>query len=287
MIGIVVVLPLNTANRYYGCRGECSERSLWIYHRLAQDPEPVESVFIGSSRAISAFEDALISEVHPHTVNMGFCRLGRDLQYQLLTDLLRYKSPKTVYLEIRSSENDVSHPVAPYFLESAHLLSAPIRQNPDYFTNLWKHGVFKLSAFQNLIYGREDTLGNHRSTGYPIWVDDRIWQADQGAFDPSRNASKEVKPVSGLARYYLQAMADVCAEHDVQLKFIYLPSAKTIGAAIDTASYHIWSDQLFYVPNDILTNPNYWSDADHFNHDGAVAVSRCFLGKMNGNSLNN
>lgn len=128
LIGIVILfwLPINKQFAYSHLLQSC-ERSDFVHHQIFEG-EPIDIAFIGTSVTLCGVQDDSLEiglqkrlGEHLRTVNLGFCRPGRSLQYVILKDLLRQHQPKLILLEVRFQEDRFSHKDFPYVAETPEL----------------------------------------------------------------------------------------------------------------------------------------------------------------------
>ena len=72
-------------------------------------------------------------------LNLACCRLGRDMDYLLLKEVIKNKNPSHIILEVREGESKFSHPVSPYIRSSTSQLSAYLLFNKNALLNYWIH----------------------------------------------------------------------------------------------------------------------------------------------------
>lgn len=276
---VVILLPESDYLRYHGLEHECAGRSDWMYDRIYKNPKPVDIAFIGSSHTTNAVEDALImreGDSSVSVVNLGFCRLGRDFQYQLISDLLEHKEVKTIVLELREFEGKVSHPVFPYLSTTKNVFNARVFKNPDYFQNIWRHLVYKSQLFQDYLFQDSVQKRSYRDTGFPEWVETRVLQDNHPLV---RSPLVRDDAIPTFPYHYLSLIKNLCDAKKVKLVFLYLPSynCKTIPS-FELTYNHL--GKTLVVPDSILSNRNNWVDTEHFNHYGAVKLSRWLLSEQ-------
>ena len=145
---MIIWLPVDRKLKYAGLKDACYNHGLWLYNRIFEDNKPTDIVFLGSSHTINGIDDQYIEEqlkpYHLTAANLGYCRLGRNLHYVLLKELLEVKHPDYVILEIREDENRYSHAVFPYLASTSEVLMAEPFFNRDFFKDIFLHCSYKL-----------------------------------------------------------------------------------------------------------------------------------------------
>ncbi|HEX7943187.1 MAG TPA: hypothetical protein VF495_00895, partial [Phenylobacterium sp.] len=137
-------LPERPYQRWQLLEGTIHARSRWMYERIHFDPQPVDVVFVGSSR-IGADVDAprlgaaLAARGLPsNVVNFSLPEAGRNINYLIFDELLKTKRPKFVVIGVMEKPSRFGH--------SAFKFLAPRRMivDPGYFGDL--------NYFSDLIY---------------------------------------------------------------------------------------------------------------------------------------
>ncbi|MFT7592132.1 MAG: hypothetical protein ACI9UJ_002061 [bacterium] len=270
----IALLPESDKLRYAGLKAECSGKSEWMHNRIAINPKPIDVAYIGSSHVINGIEDAIIMRKQANAeqvVNFGFCRLGRDLQYQIIKDITAGHALRTIVLEVREFENKSSHPVFPFIGTTKNVLGANIVHNPKYLPNVFQHLSYKTQLTQDLLYNDSNSTFKFRDTGFPEWVETR--KLDSNLYPVCRNETLLVNTTfPKFSRHYLQLISDLCYSKGISFKFIYLPSFNSNAIPVHMEVYESFGT-VFIVPDSIMRNPNNWFDVQHFNHYGATKVS--------------
>ncbi len=283
---LLIVLPTNDQLRYEGLEGDCSDRGSWIYNRLYMDTGLIDVLFLGSSHTINGVEDAILersSEKGKRFVNMGYCRLGRDLSYALLKEVVTNKKPSKVIVEIRESENRYSHPIFPFVAQTKDVLLAEPILNRDYLSNIWEHIFYKVDLTQDFLYQVKDT--NHvefRSTGFPPWVDTSTLVVSGTEFEGKSESEPlwQQQIFDRFSKSYLQRISALCVERDIDLFFLYLPSFHPRQTRPTNLEWYEKYGELLFPPDSLQTSPLYRHDVDHFNHKGAEILSNWLSEKL-------
>jgi hypothetical protein len=129
------------------------ERLRWIYERTHFDPKPIDIAIVGPSRAQLGLSAAAIEQdlarqgKHVNVVNFAMLGSGRDLQWAILDELFKAKSPKVVVLEV----DEQPYPFGHFFFKSvapAEAIVFPPSPFPhNYLYNLAYLPIRKLKLF--------------------------------------------------------------------------------------------------------------------------------------------
>ena len=141
------ILPVDRRMQFAGLDQDCANHAIWIYDRIHHNPKPMDLVFLGSSRSINGIDDEFVehklADKNINVANLAYCRLGRNLSYLMLKELLKKKQPRYLVLEVREDEDRYSHPVFPYLASSKEILQATPFFNRDLLSDAIKHLVYK------------------------------------------------------------------------------------------------------------------------------------------------
>jgi len=90
-------------------------RLRWIYERIHFDPTPIDVAIVGPSRAQLGLSAAAIEQdlaqrgKRVNVANFAMLGSGRDLQWAILDELFKAKSPKVVVLEVDEEPYPFGH----------------------------------------------------------------------------------------------------------------------------------------------------------------------------------
>src|SRR5579863_9723016 len=105
LLAAVCLLPENGYQRWQ-LQTIMDDRLRWIYERIHFDPKPIDIAIIGPSRVQLGFSAAAIEDKlaqngkHPNVVNLAFPGAGRNIQWAIVHELFKTKSPKAIVLEV-------------------------------------------------------------------------------------------------------------------------------------------------------------------------------------------
>jgi len=281
MLLLVCLLPIDRRLAYAGLEGDCFNHGIWVHDRIFEQGEAIDIAFLGSSHTLNGVDDSLISDKLPQVqaANLGYCRLGRNLTYVLVKELLRAKEPQHIIIEIREHENRYSHPIFPYLGRTQDVVLPYPFFNPDILPDIWTHLAYKIEILQDGLYRSEQAppiqldlygFGSSADTAEAGFLADIKSRRSQST---SRLSDEQQAFYDTYALGYLQKIADVCREKGVRLSFLYLPG---YGAPLATPSLYetyLAYGEIFLPPDSILQNPAFWFDEGHLNQTGAKQLS--------------
>lgn len=295
MLWVSVPAAFNFARIEQDCRN-----GNWLYHRMYDNPAPIDAAFIGSSRTMCAVNDGLLSGLlstqmpEPFEVaNMGFCRLGRSLHYALGSTLLTQKRPRLLIVEVRENEERFSHPDFPYLASGSELLFPHLWLNAKYPEQVSQGTQHRIRYWRNHLLGippdPDTTQADRRYSFLP--TDPKLATlADAGKIPATRpvRIQPPAPPASwGYAlnqqypRSYLNSIARLAAEQSVTICFLYLPGFNSASDQLPLELDVYRSIGPVWIPPErIFLEAGNWSDEQHLNGKGAEQLSRWLVDKM-------
>ena len=147
----VCLLPENAYQRWklQDVRGPLR----WVYERIHFDPTPIDVAILGPSRAELGFSAAAIEEnlrehgKQANVVNFALPGAGRDIQWAILDELFKAKSPKVVVLEVEDQPYPFGHFFFKYVAPAEAIVFPPTPFLHNYLYNLTYLPVRKLKLF--------------------------------------------------------------------------------------------------------------------------------------------
>lgn len=284
---IVVLFPISRRQLYHELKDDCFNHGIWIHDRIYENEQPIDLAFIGSSHTINCIDDKLIDSLTGfHSANLGYCRLGINLNEVLIEDLLEKKKPKIVFIEVRENEDRYSHPVYPNLARSNQVLFPYLLFNRDILSDIKQHLFYKLQLTQDLTFGK--------------YAPSKVLTTNFGVANSTDTASvsflnevktkrhQEIQLQNGFAKWfymkypkhYLSNVEQLLSNKEVKVVFLYLPSfgsGQTQPSLINTYKKH---GDVWIAPESILSNPNHWFDENHLNHQGAQKYSKWLAEKL-------
>jgi len=279
---LLIQLPEDRHLRYAGLKNDCYNHGSWIYDRIFNNDKPADIVFLGSSHTINGIDDSLIesrlNKSGMTVVNLGYCRLGRNLHYVLLKELLEKKHPSVVVLEVRMDENRYSHPVFPFLASTRDVLFAEPFFNRDFFKDIYLHFTYKLQIAQDYLFGKSYEINDkgmdygHSTSSGTAPPDDLNQYRETHQNDSAKTNRAWQNFYMHYPGSYLKKISRLCHQNNIRLVFLYMPGFGTRSLPIEFSTYRNFGDVLI-PPQSIISNPGYYYDEDHLNEEGAKALS--------------
>jgi hypothetical protein len=128
---MTLALPTSDYQRYELLAGTIHARSRWIYERIHNDPTPIDIVVIGSSRTGAGIDARRLgAETGRHVVNFSLPEAGRNINYAIIDEMLKTKTPKMILLGVTEKPSRTGHSTFRY------LAPAPMLLDPGYVGNI-------------------------------------------------------------------------------------------------------------------------------------------------------
>lgn len=281
----LVFIPVDKRLKYEGLRNDCFNHGIWIHDRIFENEKEIDIAFLGSSQSLNAVEDRLLEEVlgKYSVANLAYCRLGRNLSYILLKELLRKKKPKTLILELRNTENKFPHPIFPLLAESKELILTNPLFYKGQFEDLYEHGAYKIGILQKMSLGsrkraaiRKEDFGHSNS---PDTADFAYLEQRK-----ERLLAKEVSDWNQrlddqFPKSYVEKMMEICQKNNIQVYFLFLPVYGLADKAPFEKEFYEAYGEILYPPKTLLNNPDFWHDDKHLNTAGSYKFS-LWLGEI-------
>ena len=280
IIAFLILIQPQKRLKFSGLKDDCFNHGIWIHDRIYKNADPVDIAILGSSHTINAVNDKLVdSLLDKSVVNLGYCRLGRNLTYVLLQDILEKKSPETIIVEVREDEDRYSHPVFPLVASTTDVLLPVALFNRDILADIWTHFSYKTELFRDNLYNalevQDVRMENYGFASHPDTA--KISYLD--SIKKKRSVYKE--PLARWERNfhmkypkaYLKKIYQLCEKNKQQLFFLYLPSYGRPFDIPKNNNYYKKNGRLLIPPDHILKNRDYWYDKSHMNKAGANALS--------------
>ncbi|PLW96440.1 MAG: hypothetical protein C0593_11535 [Marinilabiliales bacterium] len=273
---IIIVMPVNNRMRYLELSRDCSNRGIWIHDRIFENDSKIDIAFLGSSHTINGINDELISKAKGKScVNLGYCRLGRNLHYVIAKNVIHEKHPKLIVLEVRVRENRYSHPVFPFMANTKDALMPCPFFNKDIFSDMFTHLSFKIEVLQDLLF--KEYQFKPVSTelfGYASHPDTANSNSLQW-FYSERHKSRKL-PSNALMQFYnkypyayLKKIKKLCDKNDTELTFLFIPPYGVPDTIPDEIDFYMKYGKTIIPPQYIFNNKDLWYDENHLNEAGA------------------
>ena len=147
----VLLLPENDYQRWQLQDPDGSLR--WIYERIHFDPKPIDIAIVGSSRAQLGFSAAAIEQdlaqrgKHANVANFAMVGAGRDLQWAILDELFKAKTPRVIVLGVDDQPYPFGHFLFKYVAPADAIVFPPSPFLHNYLYNLAYLPIRKLKLF--------------------------------------------------------------------------------------------------------------------------------------------
>ena len=262
------LLPLDRRAQFAGLDQDCEDHALDIYDRL-QSADSIELALLGSSRILNGVDDRLLSQLTDLQVyNLGYCRLGHNLELSLLDLLLDRHQPKVVLLEVAYKERRFSHPVFPYLARPAEVLQS--YPNKDWLKDVWKNGLYRTELLRNQYLSTKPSRPERTTT---FTYDGLSGQLAMDQF-PDKQAERTTNyRVPAFSQHYLELLSERCRERGITLYFLYLPAYEYhhLSPAAGPAYYDL--GRLLLPPEMLFARRENWFDDNHLNQQGAKELT--------------
>jgi len=306
-LALAVLLPFSDYAAWQSGAGTDMVHARWVYERLHFDRTPIAVAVVGSSRleagisprALSAQLTQRLGRETP-VVTLSIFRPGRDLQFEIVEDLLATHPEVRLIVLADDGFMANSHPMYQATAPARSVLSEPIVINTSWFTSVaalpyralrntaaqWVPELFGVSP--KFVASDYAGAGFDRSEGYVL----PSGEARNGARHQSLAAlTKDAKAVlavqnAGLVgrihflppawQYavdvdYTKRIAEAAQRARVPVAFVALPMFGPVRLKGDRRLYCRYGPdfELAFLAD----HPDYYQDGLHLNHDGALAAS--------------
>jgi hypothetical protein len=289
MILLVFAMPFDKKFAYHFIKGDCYGQGKYLWHRMAENPIPIDVAFIGSSRTIHAVWESKIEKfIEKETkkrlniANLGYCRLGENLPFIILKDLLTYKKPKLCIIEIRENPDQLSHPMSGYLADMEDVFSTEMFVNQRVFADVLHAFTVRLESLKSRLWeGNENNETVNLQYGYG--ADKSV--ADKTHLEDLKGkcAEKQEKKsdLSFFAQKNLEKTFALAAEKGVKIAFLYLPSYQTPSGKLPSfLDFYQQHGKVWIPPAEILENTDLWLDESHLNDTGSDVLAEWLSGQL-------
>ena len=294
----VCLLPENDYQRWQ--LQDPDGRLRWIYERIHFDPTPIDIAIVGPSREQLGFSAAAIEQdlakqdKHANVVNFALPGAGRDIQWAILNELFKAKSPKVVVLGVEDQPYPFGHFFFKYVAPAEAIVFPPSPFLHNYLYNLAYLPIRKLKLFgANLfpdLFGlpkqfEPEHYARNRtdfSTSFPgefgklVDMEHQVPRATLLAEPrdavPRTLVARVLNRVSGGEDHiFTEKIAREAKAHGAQLVFVHLPMFE----GPQTVSDEDFLKQFGLVLNygDLAPHDELFENWSHLNHAGAMKAS--------------
>lgn len=291
-VGIILLFwkPLNKQFAYSHLLQSC-ERSDFVYHQIFEG-EPIDIAFIGTSVTICGVrDDSLEAGLQKRlgeplrTVNLGFCRPGRSLQYVMLKDLLAHHHPKLILLEVRFQEDRFSHKDFPYVAESSDLWGQNFLFNQRYpeavLTGLKTRWDASRHQLLQIPFEAVDSVQIRPHSYIPVDVQanpDELERLQQKTANRYKQTVAEGRSLSDQITYryprkMIGEIARLAKEKDIPIVFYFFKSYGHLASEPWELDLYRQYGEVWQAPDSIFLKKEHYTDQVHLNVYGADLVT--------------
>jgi hypothetical protein len=294
----VCLLPENDYQRWQ--LQDPDGRLRWIYERIHFDPTPIDVAIVGPSRAQLGLSAAAVEQdlakrgKAAHVASFALPGAGRDIQWAILNELFKAKSPKVVVLEVEEDPYPFGHFFFKYAAPAEAIVFPPSPFLHNYLYNLAYLPVRKLTLFgANLFpdlfgiskqFDPEHYAKNRTdfSTNFPDESGKLVNMERQVPRETLLAEPRIPVPRTLIARLltrlnggedhlFIQKIAREAKAHGAQVVFVYLPIFEGPGTISDQVFLEQFGPILNY--GDLAPRDELFENWSHLNHSGAMNAS--------------
>jgi len=293
----VLLLPENDYQRWQLQDPDGSLR--WIYERIHFDPKPIDIAIVGSSRAQLGLSAAAIEQdleqrgKHANVVNFALPGAGRDIQWAILDELFKAKSPKVVVLGVDDQPYPFGHFLFKYVAPAEALVFPPSPFLHNTLYNLAYLPVRKLQLFgANLFPGLfgltkefdpEHYAQNRTNYSTSFMAEGKLVDMEHPVPRATLLAEpREAVPRTLIARaltrlnggedhLFTEKITREAKAHGAQLVFVHLPMFEGPKTVSDEDFLKQFGPVLNY--GDLAPHDELFENWSHLNHAGAMNAS--------------
>ena len=257
--------PVAQEQQWNRITGNCS-KSACIYHLTEQNQAPIDVAFIGTSRTMNAVNDTLLSQVWGlNVINLGYCRPGRNVHFEIVRMLLEKHKPKALFVEVNQEEDWYGHFDYGNVASTHDVLWSVNSRNPKYFRDVKRNFIMKYDLFQNTV--RNESYASENCTqGFG-----NILQPGQAlnpvTYTDTNNASQVY-----ASFYYLENLISLAQKSGCKIYFHYLPALGLVNYDPHHLAYYQSYGPVIFPPSD-LEKKELWADNSHIIPEGAMIYS--------------
>jgi hypothetical protein len=293
----VCLLPENDYLRWQ--LPEPDGRLRWIYERIHFDPRPIDIAIVGPSReqlgfSAAAIERDLAQRGKPaNVVNFALPGAGRDIQWAILDELFKAKSPKVIVLGVEDQPYPFGHfffkhvapaeaivfPPSPFLHNYLYNLAyLPIRKLNLFAANLFPDlfGLTKEFDPEHYAKNRTDYSTNFIGDGNLVDMEHPVPRATLLAQPrepvPRTRVARLLTRINGGEDHlYTQKIAGEAKAHGAQLVFVHLPMFDGPQTVSDEDFLKQFGPVLNY--GDLAPQDELFENWSHLNYAGAMNAS--------------
>jgi hypothetical protein len=293
----VCLLPENDYQRWQ--LADAGGRLGWIYERIHFDPKPIDIAIVGPSRAQLGLSAAAIEQdlaqqgKQANVVNFALPGAGRDIQWAILDELFKAKSPKVVVLEVEEEPYPFGHfffksvapaeaivfPPSPFLHNYLYNLAyLPIRKVKLFGANLFPDlfGLSKQFDPGRYAQNRTDYSTSFMAEGKLVDMEHPVSRAVLLAEPrepvPRTLVARALTRLNGGEDHlFTEKIARDAKAHGAQLVFVHLPMFEGPQTVNDEDFLKQFGPVFNY--GDLAPHDELFENWSHLNHAGAMNAS--------------
>ena len=273
----------------------------WVYERMHFDERPIDVAVVGPSGTLMGVSPDRIEQrlaargITAHVANFSAVAAGRNLQWAIVDELLKTKSPKVIVVGVSAHPFFYGHPAFKYVAPAGAIIAPPAPLLHNYFYDLAylparQVKLFAARFFPDL-FGLRDkfdpAIYANSKTDFTVGADlfeGKVIDMEQVVPPEKLLAERQPDPrqtfADRLVRWccndgddavYIRAIAEEAKAHGVKLIFLFLPIYKGPVEVDDRdflSRYGTFLDNGFFAEDSkLFVN---WS---HLNRAGAMIDS--------------
>lgn len=301
LCALTCFIPDKPYYRWQLVEGSEFEPLLRAYERIHFDARPIDVVVLGSSKSMlgassNEIELRLAAKGKlAHVENFSVAATGRNLEYVLIEEILKAKSPKVIVLDLYHFPFFYGHPAFKFVAPAEDLLSQPAPLLHNYILDLLslpgrqvKLAIAELAPglagmhaeFDQKIYNARRT---DFTSGTFVYAGKLI---DMSIKVPADDLKKQIVPDQkqtaldrlvyrrfnkGDNQAYLYKIIKLAQAHSVKLIFCSYPNFEEHTPIVESDGLRNYGSIL--DNGDMANDPLLFENAQHFNHKGAMVLS--------------
>jgi hypothetical protein len=274
-------------------------RLRWIYERIHFDPRPIDIAIVGPSREqLGLSPDAIEQDLaergkHANVGNFALPGAGRDIQWAILHELFKAKSPKVIVLGVEEQPYPFGHfffkyvapaeaivfPPSPFLHNSLYNLAyLPVRKLKLFGANLFPDlfGLTKEFDPDHYAKNRTDYSTSFIGDGKLVDMEHAVPRATLLAQPrepvPRTLVARLLTRLNGGEDHlFTEKIAREAKAHGAQLVFVHLPMFEGPQTVSDESFLKQFGLVLNY--GDLAPHDELFENWSHLNHAGAMKAS--------------
>ncbi len=296
----VCLLPENDYQRWQLVDGTLFEQLRWAYERIHFDPRPIDVAIVGPSKTMlglsaERIERQLSAEGKPaHVANFSIVAAGRNVDWDIVDELYKSKSPKIIVIGVDGAPDPYGHPAFKYVAPARAIAFPPAPLLHNYFYDLAYLPSRKLRLFGAWLF--PDLSGLRKRFDSETYARTRtdftsgILSFENQSIDMEREVPRAtllaqirppVRPTlisrelgrfnEGDDHVYIREIAKEAKAHGTRLIFVFIPTFNGSTEIKDRAFLEQYGEIL--DNGDLSQRDKLYENWLHLNHAGALVAS--------------